>query len=342
MDPISSRILLGAGGAGNDAYSGTIFIAGNGAIEFDESTGFGTASYPSTAVPAVPRGVAVHPSGNYVAVGGIGSPYVRSYTIVGGTFGTSAQGVGSGYINSAYKLAWNSAGTALLIGHTSYPYATIFGFNAATNTYDTARYTPPSTYISGDAYSVDWHPTGSYVALGTGSSPYINVYAISGTAWGSKSSNPSTLPANVVNGIKFSPNGQYIALAEQSGYVSVYGFSSGVIGTRYSQSCGSTVRDVDWSPDGTQLVVAVSNAYPYVEAYPWNNPGFGTKYTGPSPAPTNIGNIARTAKFTPAGNAVILGGDGSDLNAYEWSATGWGTKYTNGSVNTSKDLSFTP
>ena len=98
---------------------------------------------------------------------------------------------------------------------------------------------------------------GSYsgdIAVAHSTSPYITAYPwTSGTGFGTKYSDPATLPAAACRGVAFSPDGADIAVAYSgSPFVSVYPWSSG-FGTKYSDPAtlpGSWPYKVAFSPDG--------------------------------------------------------------------------------------------
>ena len=71
------------------------------------------------------------------------------------------------------------------------------------------------------------------LAVATPSTPYVNVYPWN-SGFGTKYSNPSTLPAGNAYGVAFSPDGADLAVAHyNSPYISVYPWSSG-FGTKYA------------------------------------------------------------------------------------------------------------
>ena len=73
------------------------------------------------------------------------------------------------------------------------------------------------------------------LAVAHSTSNYITAYPwTSGTGFGTKYSDPSTLPAGDGGGVAFSPDGADLAVAHStSPYISVYPWSSG-FGTKYS------------------------------------------------------------------------------------------------------------
>ena len=77
--------------------------------------------------------------------------------------------------------------------------------------------------------------TGNYLAVARTISPYISVYPWSGSGFGTKFSNPATLPASTGYGVAFSPAGDTIAVAhDTTPFISVYPWSGSGFGTKFS------------------------------------------------------------------------------------------------------------
>ena len=74
-----------------------------------------------------------------------------------------------------------------------------------------------------------------YLAVGHQPSPNVSVYSWSASGFGTKFSDPATLPEGTSNGVAFSRNSNYIAMAlGASPYIAVYPWSSVGFGTRFS------------------------------------------------------------------------------------------------------------
>ena len=88
------------------------------------------------------------------------------------------------------------------------------------------------------------------IAVAHTGSPYITAYPWS-SGFGSKYSNPSTLPTGTGLGVAFSPDGNDIAVGHSgSPYITAYPWSSG-FGSKYSNPStlpASTGNDVAFSP----------------------------------------------------------------------------------------------
>ena len=73
------------------------------------------------------------------------------------------------------------------------------------------------------------------LAVAHNSSPYITAYPWSGSGFGTKYANPSTLPTGTGNGVAFSPDNSAIAVAHlASPFITAYPWSSSGFGTKYA------------------------------------------------------------------------------------------------------------
>ena len=172
------------------------------------------------------------------------------------------------------------------------------------------------------------------IAVAHVTSPFVTAYPWSGSSFGTKYTNPATLPGTSLGyAVAFATAGDAIAVThDTSPYVSAYPWNTGSgFGTKYTNPVTlptSTGKGVAFSPADNAIAVAHSGS-PYVSAYPWNvSTGFGTKYTNPATPPAGGGNAVA---FTAAGDAIAVAHDTSPyVSAYPWSVgSGFGTKYTN-------------
>jgi len=169
------------------------------------------------------------------------------------------------------------------------------------------------------------------MAVGTFGSPRIVVYPWSATGFGTKYSDPGTLPTGAGNGVSFTANGNAIAVAHTTTpYVTAYPWTSAGFGTKYTDPGtlpAGTGNGVAFTVNGDAIAIAHTTT-PYIAVYPWSSStGFGTKYTDPATLPTGAGN---DVAFSPGGNAIAIAHDASPgITVYPWnSGTGFGTKYT--------------
>lgn len=169
------------------------------------------------------------------------------------------------------------------------------------------------------------------IVVGSQASPYILAYPWSdATGFGTKYSNPATLPTGVGRNVAFNNDKTAVAIAHStSPYITSYAWSSG-FGTKYSNPATLPTGNswgVNFSPNGDTIAVAAESGSPFVFAYPFNSStGIGTKYANPATLPTDT---LYSVFFRPAGDVIAVSQDSSPyLIAYPWSA-GFGTKYAN-------------
>ena len=100
------------------------------------------------------------------------------------------------------------------------------------------------------AAAAAFSPDGTTIAVAHGVTPYISVYPFS-AGFGTKYSNPATLPAGNGQAVVFSPDGATIAVAHSTTpFISVYPFSAG-FGTKYADPATlptGAATDVAFSP----------------------------------------------------------------------------------------------
>jgi hypothetical protein len=173
------------------------------------------------------------------------------------------------------------------------------------------------------------------LAVVSDTSPYVFAYPWTalGGGYGIKYSNPSTLPAGMVNEVCFSATGNTIAMSLPGNTgvnsLAVYPWSNG-FGTKYANPSGistaSTSNSIAFKGSNT-IAIAATSASPFIYAYPFTEgTGFGTKYANPSTLATNDNT---KIFFNPAGTAVgVTGVTSPYLTVYQWS-NGFGTKYAN-------------
>lgn len=175
-----------------------------------------------------------------------------------------------------------------------------------------------------------------YIALGHTLTPFISVYPWSTVSgFGTKLSNPTTLPTNKIVGISFSPSGYQVAAVIDAGAgssnVVAYQWSNAGFGAQLSSPSSlppGIPTAVAFSPAGDAIAIT-SNSSPHITAYAWSSSGFGGKYSDPASVFSSA--AVYCLDFTPAGDALVIGAYGS-LHAYAWSSAGFGSKYSDSGV----------
>lgn len=181
----------------------------------------------------------------------------------------------------------------------------------------------------------------------SGTSPYVEGYAFAGL-FGTKLSNPGTLPAGAANCIAQHPAEDYLAVGHAtSPYVSVYGWDGAAYGSKVANPAtlpAGTVNGASWAPDGSVLIVAHDSS-PYVTAWAFAPAsGLGTKYSDPV---TALAGNANGIAFHPSGRWVAVATASSPyIEVYAWdSTTGFGAKCANPSTLPSSiagDVAWSP
>lgn len=276
-----------------------------------------------------------------IALSGVTSfiTYRWSSAGLGTTYGVVSiptSGVGSG-------VSFSADGKALAVATQGSPYIQVYPWSPATG--PGTKYADPTTLPPANPSSevdVTFSPASDVVLMGhRSSSGRISAYPFnSTTGFGTKYANPASLPAanfsssNVV----FSPAGDAVAIGNN-----FYRWSSATgFGTKYADpSVLGNERGTAFSPDGSVVVLTAGGG---VLAYPWNSTtGFGTKYADPT---TGIGAEGTAVDFSPAGDAILVGRDGSfvsTLHVFLWSnATGFGTKFSTSGTTAVYCAKFSP
>jgi hypothetical protein len=218
---------------------------------------------------------------------------------------------------------------ALVVSRFSTPYIRGYywddttGFGTVTNI--------PSTGLAGAAYSLNFNSLNTNLIVGHATTPFLSAYAWS-NGFGTKYTNPSTLPTGVKVGGTFLNNAEtaIINMSSVSPYINIYAWNNTTgFGTKYANPTFTPKFINRGCINNTDTVIAVS-AYeiPFVEAYSWNNTtGFGTKYADPSSYPTNVSGESGSITFNPTGTDLVFTYSLSPrINGYPWSG-GFGTKY---------------
>jgi hypothetical protein len=131
------------------------------------------------------------------------------------------------------------------------------------------------------------------IAVAVDTSPYITAYPWSGSGFGTKFTNPATLPTGNGNGVAFSPAGNAVAISHATTpFITAYPWSGSGFGTKFTNPATlptNTGLGVAFSSAGDAIAVSHDTS-PFITAYPWSGSGFGTKFTNPATLPTGNGN----------------------------------------------------
>ena len=215
------------------------------------SSGFGTKyADPSTSITGTGNWVNFGPDNSYIMVSTSSVPYINAYS-------WSSSGFGARYNNPAQVLQGNAGRkfginpvnndivtTAASGSVSAYPFSTLSGFGT--------RYALVSglTGSGSSTLSAAFTSDGTEVAIGGSLSPRIHVFQWQqGAGFGTKYSDPASLPPSDPNGVAFNPAGNSLAVAHaNTPFITVYPWAAGAgFGTRYANpttlpsSTGSSV-----------------------------------------------------------------------------------------------------
>jgi len=176
-------------------------------------------------------------------------------------------------------------------------------------------------------------PDGKFIAFALTGSPFVVVYPWNDlTGFGSKVSDPASLPNNKAVSVSWSPDGRYLAVAQFSGteYLAVYPWSNGAFGTKVAAPAtpppgvaGANVKSVAWHPGG-RFIALGTTASPFVNVWDWDGSAFGAKWSDPGTLPAGSGfGVA----WSPDGAYVACGHNTTPfISVYPVGNSAFGTK----------------
>lgn len=228
-------------------------------------------------------------AGNVLAMAQAGTPYTAAYIWSSG-FSTRYSNPASLPADSSYTSGWNPAGTALGIGGAVQAGgASVYLWSSGYST----KYAAPAS-PTGGGYGVKWLPDGNTITTNNSGTPYIHAFAWSGSGWGTKYANPSTLASQPQQCIAVLSNAIFSG-SPYTPYIIGWAFSGG-FGSKYSDPSTLPTGGCEWgisfSQSGSNVVVSNTTST-YQAAYPFSA-GFGTKYANPSSA---MASATRGASF---------------------------------------------
>jgi hypothetical protein len=200
------------------------------------------------------------------------------------------------------------------------------------------------------------------IAVSHSTTPFITAYPWSDTTgFGTKISNPASLPASTSHDAKFNSTGTLLGVAHNSGgsadtnWSSIYPWSNATgFGTKYTTPTNPQqvygTYSISFNSDSTAVAFVGNNQTLSPFVYAFSGSGFGSRYSLP-PKPSNQNFSVGTFNFNPAGSALVYSyltlGSGTGVVGYPFNTgSGIGTKYTDpvgwGSGNNSRGNNFSP
>jgi Tol biopolymer transport system component len=208
--------------------------------------------------------------GSYMAVAHWGSPFVTIYEVDSGTDTFSKLSNPSQLpTDGGQGVSFSPDGKYLAVPHASTPHLAIYEIDASTNTF--TKLSNPSTVPATTGTKASWHPTGEYLAVGVGgTAPNVIVYRVDSSANSFtkvSDSNFSELPTGAAQDLRFSPDGNYLAVAHSNGpYLTVYQINisadefTAIGSSDYSVRPNFTGYGVSFSPDSKYMAFGSGSA----------------------------------------------------------------------------------
>jgi 6-phosphogluconolactonase (cycloisomerase 2 family) len=298
----NGKLLAVTNAASHDVY--LYFVASDGTLTHDSTTGFGTYAY----------GVSFSANGGYLAVvGGVNS--VKVYSVSSGGVATQ---VSSGVVSSSPEsIAFSPDGKWLAVGGGNNPGVTMFSFS--NGSLSVVSGSPFGTGATGQVRGIAFNAASSLLAVTDANANKVTVFQVASSGSLSAVSGSPFSAGNRPYAAAFSPNGGELVVANANeNDVSAYTVDSGGSLTSVSGSpfsAGSGPDGIAFSPDGNVVAVAnggASSASVY-------SVGSGGVLTGASGSPYSTGSSPQAVAFSPLG-----GGLWATANWYGYNVTVYG------------------
>ncbi len=186
---------------------------------------------PATLPAAQGNGAAISPNGEFFAIAHSTTPFFSCYQRSGTTL-TKLTNPATLPASTGTCAAWSPDGRFLAIGHATTPFVSIY---ERTNGTTLTKLSNPSSLPASTVLGIAWSNDGAYLSCAHATSPFCTVYTRSGTAFTkmvagntSQFSDSADFPAGQGNGVSFSLDGSYMAVAHTTTpFISNYLLTSG-------------------------------------------------------------------------------------------------------------------
>lgn len=186
---------------------------------------------PATLPAAQGNGAAISPNGEFFAIAHSTTPFFSCYQRSGTTL-TKLTNPATLPASTGSCAAWSHDGRFLAIGHATTPFVTIY---ERTNGTTLTKLSNPASLPASTVLGIAWSNDGAYLSCAHATSPFCTVYTRSGTAFTkmvagntSQFSDSADFPAGQGNGVSFSLDGSYMAVAHTTTpFISNYLLTSG-------------------------------------------------------------------------------------------------------------------
>lgn len=190
---------------------------------------------PGTLPTGAAYSLAVHPSGNYLAVGHATTPFMSLYPVsAAGAFGTKLTNPGTLPAGQCNGVAFSPQGDFIAAASTTSPFIQVWAFtdNSGSGTIGAAA-ANPGTLPASTGYTggrpIAWRPQGDLIAMGMSSAPYLYLVPFNRSTgtFGAPITSFPTLAAGV-RSVNWSPCGSYLFMADNGAGLVIFSYFNGV------------------------------------------------------------------------------------------------------------------
>lgn len=286
---------------------------------------------PSTLPTGVAYKCQFSGDGNYLIVGHTSSPYITCYKRSGDTFnkignpGTLPSGTAWGVAFSNNKYGTNAKDYYVAVGTSTANYVHFYKLDTTNDAWTFLT----TDNVGSTAYSLRFNPDDSWVAVGTSTNAgnsYLTMYSRSGDIFTNQGvSQPDSFPTGSVNGVAFSPDGNWLAVATGiSPYIIIY-YKNGANWQKVTNPASLPPNSgtmVSFSSDSTLIALSHASS-PFLAIYQKQGTTNSTttnwlKLSNPSTLPqANANGVA----FHSAGYLGVVNSTQGFLSMYKYTGT---------------------
>lgn len=259
-------------------------------------------SDPTTLPTGIPTGVAFSPAGNALVITHANSPFITAYSWSSAGFGAKYANPSTALSSAPPAVAFHPSGSYVFTARRdttaanrqliAYPWSASTGFNSGTRLVQ--------SNWPFDTRSLRVSPDGTYIAVA--GSDTLALRSWTGTGFGSQIASRVEVSASFLAlDIFDAGTTDYIAAVGTSTGLWVYPYSSGVLGTRFSQGSNQILTDAAFNSPGNAIAwVGNVGGFNLVN---WVGPGTGAGFD-------NLGVVPfsgiRSVAFSPLNNAIAV------------------------------------
>lgn len=298
-------------------------------ITFTGSTDAGGGTITSYTATSTPGGITGTATSSPIIVTNLTTDISYTFTV----HANSSLGYTSSESSASNSVTLTSNPTSFIAiaGSSSTPSIAVYPWNTSTGA--GVKYSDPATVVTG-AQQIAFNffqATGTAIYVSNSTTPFIHGYPWN-NGFGTKFSNPSTLPENTINKMRMNTAGTCLSTRSSNKSAKVYKVSpTGFVSYLGSPSLSGLQGFTGSGFNATDSLIGyggyTTSSVKIFHMYSWNNEiGFGSKFADPSTLPP--GGILDITSNSDSTIIFACSENSPGLLAYDWS-DGFGTKYAN-------------